>query len=112
MSDRIKIARKAAWPDINISPQVLVSCEQNDQGCHGGSALNSYQFIHQNYITDETCSIYQGRGWNNGLGCSPMSFCRDCSPGEACFIPEKYPTYTISEFGRIDGEEAILNELF
>ncbi len=30
LSDRIKIARKAAWPDINISPQVLVSCEQED----------------------------------------------------------------------------------
>jgi hypothetical protein len=28
LSDRIKIARKAAWPDINIAPQVLVSCEQ------------------------------------------------------------------------------------
>ena len=27
LSDRIKIARKAAWPDINISPQVLISCE-------------------------------------------------------------------------------------
>ncbi len=27
MSDRIKIMRKAAWPDINIAPQVLISCE-------------------------------------------------------------------------------------
>ena len=27
LSDRIKIARKAAWPDINISPPVLISCE-------------------------------------------------------------------------------------
>ena len=27
LSDRIKIARNAQWPDINISPQVLVSCE-------------------------------------------------------------------------------------
>merc|ERR1711935_1318608 len=26
MSDRIKIARKAAWPDINVAPQVLISC--------------------------------------------------------------------------------------
>merc|ERR1711923_35476 len=26
LSDRIKIARKAAWPDINIAPQVLISC--------------------------------------------------------------------------------------
>jgi len=112
LSDRIKIARKAAWPDINIAPQVLVSCEQKDEGCNGGSALNSYQFIYENYITDETCSIYQGRGWTNGLGCSPMSFCRDCSPGQACFIPEKYRTYTVSEFGRIDGELAVMNELY
>jgi hypothetical protein len=27
LSDRIKIARKAAWPDVNIAPQVLISCE-------------------------------------------------------------------------------------
>ena len=26
LSDRIKIARKAAWPDINISPQVISVC--------------------------------------------------------------------------------------
>ena len=28
LSDRIKIARNAAWPDINLSPQVLISCEE------------------------------------------------------------------------------------
>lgn len=26
LSDRIKIMRKAAWPDVNLAPQVLVSC--------------------------------------------------------------------------------------
>jgi cathepsin X len=26
LSDRIKIARKAQWPDVIISPQVLISC--------------------------------------------------------------------------------------
>lgn len=26
LSDRIKIRRKAQWPDINLSPQVLISC--------------------------------------------------------------------------------------
>ena len=29
-SDRIKIARQAAWPDINISPQPVISCETKD----------------------------------------------------------------------------------
>ncbi len=27
LSDRIKIMRKASWPDINLSPQVLISCD-------------------------------------------------------------------------------------
>jgi cathepsin X len=58
LSDRIKWHREAAWPDINISPQVLISCEWDDQGCHGGNAYNGYKWIHENYITDETCSIY------------------------------------------------------
>lgn len=29
LSDRIKIMRKAQWPDINIAPQVLISCDMN-----------------------------------------------------------------------------------
>jgi len=33
LSDRIKIARKAQFPDINLSPQVLISCSPNDNGC-------------------------------------------------------------------------------
>ena len=30
LSDRIKIQRNAQWPDINLSPQVLISCELPD----------------------------------------------------------------------------------
>ncbi len=58
LSDRIKIARKAAWPDINLSPQVLISCGPGD-GCHGGEAGQANEWMHKNGITDETCSIYQ-----------------------------------------------------
>ncbi len=42
LSDRIKIARNASWPDINISPQVVISCSTNDTGCHGGEAISAY----------------------------------------------------------------------
>lgn len=45
LSDRIKIARKAQWPDVNIAPQVLISCESPDLGCDGGDAKNAYQWI-------------------------------------------------------------------
>jgi cathepsin X len=30
LSDRIKIQRKAVWPDVILSPQVLISCELPD----------------------------------------------------------------------------------
>ena len=58
LSDRIKIARNAAWPDINIAPQVLISCQDTALGCHGGSPLTAFRYMHTHEITDETCSIY------------------------------------------------------
>jgi len=88
LSDRIKIARAGAWPEINIAPQVLISCEMEDDGCHGGYALNAYAWMATNEITDETCSIYRARGHDNGQVCSAMNVCRNCSPGEACFVPD------------------------
>lgn len=103
--------RKAAWPDINISPQVLISCEHRDDGCHGGNAYNAFKWISENYITDETCSIYQARGWDNGVGCSAMSMCRNCQPGEACYIPEQYYVYRVGQHGHVNGELNMMNEL-
>lgn len=58
LSDRIKIARDAQWPDINISPQVIISCETKDLGCHGGEPYNAFEWMAENEVTDETCSIY------------------------------------------------------
>lgn len=52
LSDRIKIQRKAQFPDVIISPQVLISCEEPDQGCHGGDARTANEWIHNNNITD------------------------------------------------------------
>jgi len=52
LNDRIKIKRKAQWPDILLSPQVLVSCQDDNNGCDGGDTGLSYQWIHKNNITD------------------------------------------------------------
>jgi cathepsin X len=112
LSDRIKIARNAQWPDINLSVQLIISCEQKDDGCHGGNASYAYEWMFNNYITDETCSIYQGRGWDNGVGCSAMSYCRNCAPGAACVIPKQYYKYNVEQYGYVSGESAIQNELY
>jgi cathepsin X len=42
LSDRIKIQRNASWPDINLSPQVLISCNNASRGCHGGDPKQAY----------------------------------------------------------------------
>jgi len=112
LSDRIKIARKAAWPDINISPQVVVSCSKNDMGCHGGDAISAYQFMHENEVTDETCSIYRARGHDNGLDCSPIIKCKDCHPHDKCFVPDEYYVYKVDQFGNVTGEADMIQEIY
>jgi cathepsin X len=103
LSDRIKIIRKGAWPDINISPQPLISCEPTMYGCEGGDDLVAYDWMNKNQITDRTTSIYLARGHTNGESCSPMILARDCHPGEACFIPATYQYYNVSTFDAITG---------
>merc|ERR1711971_1186766 len=85
LSDRIKIARKAAWPDINIAPQVLISCGPMD-GCHGGDAGVANKRMADNGITDETCAIYVARGHDNGMPCSKVSRCETCWPETGCYL--------------------------
>ena len=112
LSDRIKGARKAAWPDINLAPQVLISCEQTDQGCHGGDPYTAFSWMADNEITDETCSIYRAHGWDNGQACSAMNVCRNCNPGEACFVPDEYMVYGVDQFGEVKGEEPMMQEIY
>lgn len=96
-----------------------MSCSQGEDetgnlGCHGGFSAQAYPWIHEHYITDETCAIYQAKGWTNNppLGCSAMSYCRDCKPGQACFVPEKYYVYEVEEYGPAVGEKAMMNEIY
>ncbi len=77
LSDRIKIMRKGAWPDVNIAPQVFVSCSMADNGCHGGDMITAFKYGNENELSDETCAIYKARGHDNGYKCSPVVKCRD-----------------------------------
>lgn len=105
LSDRIKIMRNASWPDFNISPQVLISCGPDD-GCHGGDSGKANAFMaSQDGITDETCSIYQARGHDNGLPCSKLEVCETCDPGAAeCTTPEKFYRFRVDEYGDVEGD--------
>ena len=64
-----------------------------------------------NEATDRTCSIYRAHGLDNGEVCSAMNICRNCNPGEACFVPDEYLVYQVDEFDSVSGEEAMKQEI-
>jgi len=40
-----------------------------------------------------------------------MNVCRNCNPGEACFVPDEYLVYGVKDFGAVKGEENMMNEI-
>ena len=40
-----------------------------------------------------------------------MEMCRNCQPGEACYVPQEYYIYGVDEFGHVKGEENMMKEL-
>jgi len=113
LSDRIKFLRKAAFPDVNISPQHILSCDnkQGNLGCSGGDPFLAYKFVHENGAVDRTCSIYQARGWTNGLACEQEAKCWNCNHS-GCFKPDSFYQYKITQFGQVSGEDAMMSEIF
>ena len=41
-----------------------------------------------------------------------MTKCRNCNPGEACFVPDKYRVYGVEEYGEVKGEENMMQEIY
>lgn len=111
LSDRFKILREAEWPDVNLAPQVLLSCDLADQGCDGGGFINAYEYIYNHGITDETCQIYQGRGYTNGLTCNYLDPCFTCDTDDNCYVPSSYQVYSILGFDVVFTVNRIVNAL-
>jgi cathepsin X len=114
VADRIKILRKAAFPEVLIAPQSILSCYQVENevmGCQGGDAGLAYEYMSKNGVTDESCAPYQAKGWTNGLTCTAQSYCKNCMPNEGCFVPGHFNTYFVKSYGSVVGEQAMINAL-
>ena len=62
VADRIKIARKAQWPDVLLSVQAILNCGTHVAGsCGGGEDSGVYQYMHDTGIPDATCQWYQAQ---------------------------------------------------
>lgn len=114
LSDRIAILRGGKFPEIDISPQVLLSCAQQMDGCHGGDSLGAYAWMHDNDITDETCAPYLALSWKEGLKCDDVAICKECYSKGPCFQPKTFNKYRVGEYGRLPSynQPAMMNEIF
>ena len=113
ISDRIRIMRGARFPEISISTQVLLNCDFTNDGCHGGSHFTILDWIKKNGVTDESCSPYLNRDYNDGLKCDEQAYCKDCNKNGDCWVPKNYHRYTVSDYGNIrSGDiEGIMREI-
>ncbi|EER11529.1 Cathepsin Z precursor, putative, partial [Perkinsus marinus ATCC 50983] len=112
LSDRIKIQRNAAFPEVNLSPQPLLTCGYEiGNGCRGGGVIDAMRYIKEKGITDETCSPFTARGHDTGDICLGSTVCSTCSANGACEIPKKYDIFHVDEFGTVSGEAEIQSEI-
>jgi cathepsin X len=108
LSDRIKIMRNKAFPDVQISPQVLVNCDRLfTYGCHGGSATTANLYIYSHGVTDDSCMNYLAED----AACTDINICRNCDSNGTCFAVQNPKKWHISEFGVITGEAKMMAEI-
>lgn len=109
LSDKIKIATRGRYPDLAVSPQVLLNSGSNPSdnapgSCGGGSDLLAYSYIQHHGITDETCMPYAGVD-NNAWGESPVEarMCRTCDRFGSCTFKNASLIVNVSAFGTVTG---------
>jgi len=111
LSDRIRIVQGYLSEEVNLAPQVLLNCDNYDDGCHGGDPIDAYKYIAESGITDETCAIYQAAGHDTGMTCEAEDICKNCDYGGQCYAQSPYNLYYAEEYGLVNGTDAMMAEL-
>ncbi|CAI5720013.1 unnamed protein product [Peronospora effusa] len=113
LSDRISIMRNASWPEIALSPQVLINCHAGGT-CNGGNPGLVYEYAHRHGIPDQTCQAYQA----TNLRCDQFAICETCWPSKESFTPgvcesvKKFTKYYVSEYGSVSGADYMKAEIY
>ncbi len=100
LNDRIKIARKGAWPETILAPQVLINCGGGGS-CNGGDVGGVFDYMEQEGLPDETCQNYEAT--NDGNDCKPLGVCETCVPNGTCTQIKQPALWTLGEYGYVLG---------
>jgi len=111
LGDRIKILRKAKWPDYNLAIQYILNCGTSEAGsCYGGSATGAFAFVKSKGIPLDTCLPYQA----DDFSCTPINTCRNCKgpPGQGtCWAQQNYTRVFVDQYGSVHGVSQIMAEI-
>jgi len=113
LSDRLSILRGGVWPQINLSPQVLINCNGGGT-CGGGTSAAALEWIYSNGITDQTCQQYVAED----LTCGDLAVCETCAPNATSWWPgsctkiENPTTYYVSQYGNVSGADNMKAEIY
>ena len=111
--------RLGAFPEIDLSPQVLIDCVSGGEtaGCEGGDPTSAFAWIAKHGVTDETCQAYTARDGN----CDALHRCENCDPpgmspfGKkgACYaVPAPAArVYKVETHGTVAGETGMMSEI-
>ena len=116
LNDRIKVMRRAHFPDVMLARQVLMNCVPSPNkslpppGCDGGDPWMIHQYLMKNDVPDETCMPYQARN----MECNAMDQCRNCLSGHepSCWSIDTWTGYGVSSYGNLSGEVAMMKEIY
>jgi len=113
LSDRLNIARRGTFPQVELSAQALISCNGGGN-CDGGNPGAAYEYIYHNGITDTTCAPYAAKN----LQCNALAVCETCHSTDNSYTPgvcepvKRYNKYGLSEYGSISGASNMKKEIY
>jgi len=112
LGDRIRIATKGVFPEVELSPQVLLNCVGSSSTCHGGNPAMAYEYIRTTGLPDETCAPYQAQD----LPCTPENTCKNCyeelkDPTAKCSAVSNYTSFYVDEHGSVNGTQNMMAEI-
>ena len=122
VSDRIKIARRGAWPDVVLSVQAVLNCGQSAGTCDGGDDAAVYDYLASAGVPDMTCQAYAAKDF--ACAADGSAVCKTCPPGGSpCEVihaaPARtdrgggaYTSWKVGAHNGVSGEAAMMAEIY
>ena len=115
ISDRLKIAKNGAGPDVMLSRQTFLNCAAPKGfggGCDGGDVSDVFGYMSKFGLPDESCLTYNATDHTKFSAdpkkpvksCPLGALCRNCMPvngSDTCWAVETPILYYLESFGRV-----------